>query len=110
MNLSSIDLNLLLVLHTVLTEKTVVRAATKLNVTPPAVSNALARLREILEDPLLVRRGRGLVATPRAAELAPKLEAAVGMLHRALEERFDPAVTTRQFSLALSDADQACSG
>jgi DNA-binding transcriptional LysR family regulator len=110
MNLSSIDLNLLLVLHTVLKEKTVARAAIKLNVTPPAVSNALARLRDILDDPLLVRRGRGLVATPRAAELAPQLETAVEVLQRALEERFDPAVTSRRYSLALSDADQACSG
>ena len=59
MNLSSVDLNLLFVLHTVLREKTVARAAEKLNVTPPAVSNALARLRDLLGDPLLVRRGRG---------------------------------------------------
>jgi DNA-binding transcriptional LysR family regulator len=110
MNLSSVDLNLLFVLHTVLREKTVARAAEKLNVTPPAVSNALARLRDLLGDPLLVRRGRGLVATPRAMELAPQLAAAVGVLQDALEERFDPAVTRRRFSLALSDADQACSG
>ena len=110
MNLSSVDLNLVLVLHTVLKEKTVARAAEKLNVTSPAVSNALARLRVILGDPLLVRRGRGLVATPRAAELAPQLETALGVLQGALDERFDPGVTRRRFSLALADADQACSG
>ena len=110
MNLSSIDLNLFLVLHTVLKEKTVARAAEKLNVTSPAVSNALSRLRDVLGDPLLVRRGRGLVPTPRAVELAPQLETAVGVLQGALDERFDSPTTRRRFSLALSDADQACRG
>jgi DNA-binding transcriptional LysR family regulator len=109
MNLSSLDLNLLLVLHTVLKEKTVARAAETLNVTSPAVSNALARLRDLLGDPLLVRRGRGLVATPRALEIAPELDNAIGALRRALNERFDPFTTRRRFSIALSDADQAWS-
>jgi DNA-binding transcriptional LysR family regulator len=109
MKLSSIDLNLLLVLHAVLEEKSVGGAAERLHVTPSAVSNALARLRSLLGDPLLVRRGRGVVPTPRALELAPQLEAALAMLRRAIEERFDPALTERRFTLALSDADQACS-
>jgi DNA-binding transcriptional LysR family regulator len=109
MNLSSIDLNLLLVLHTVLEEKSVVRAAEHLHVTPPAVSNALARLRSILGDPLLVRRGRGLVPTPRAVDLAPQLQAALGALTRALDDHFDPGTTRRRFTLALSEADQTCS-
>lgn len=109
--LSSIDLNLLLVLHTVLEEKTVARAAAKLHVTPPAVSNALTRLRELLGDPLLVRRGRGLVPTPRALELAPRLASALGDLERAVGEdaRFDPAQSRRRFVLACSDSDQICS-
>lgn len=109
MNLSSIDLNLLLVLHTVLEEKSVARAAEKLSVTPPAVSNSLARLRSILGDPLFVRRGRSLTPTPRAVELAPQLRTALGALSHALEERFDPAVTRRRFALALADTDLACS-
>lgn len=108
MKLSAIDLNLLLVLHTVLQERTVARAAAKLHVTPPAISNALARLRELVGDPLLVRHGRGLVPTPRALELAPTLGLALGELERALDEeaRFEPLTTRRRFVLACSDSDQ----
>jgi DNA-binding transcriptional LysR family regulator len=108
MNRSSLDLNLLVVLHTVLEEKTVRRAAERLHVTPPAVSNALARLRDVLGDALLVRRGRGLVPTPRALELAPRLAAALGEIERAIDDgnRFDPALTRRRFVLACSDSDQ----
>jgi DNA-binding transcriptional LysR family regulator len=111
MKLSSIDLNLLLVLHLVLSERSVAGAARKLHLTPPAVSNALARLRASLADPLFVRRGRGLVPTPRALELAAPLAAAFGGLGQALEENvaFDPASTQRRFVLACSDADQICS-
>lgn len=105
--LSAIDLNLLLVLHTVLAEGSVARAAAKLHVTPPAVSNALTRLRDVLGDPLLVRRGRGLVPTPRAVELAPRIAAALTELERAVDENaaFDPKTTRRRFVLACPDAD-----
>ncbi|WP_437759792.1 LysR family transcriptional regulator [Sorangium sp. So ce1389] len=110
-NLSAIDLNLLLVLHTVLEERSAARAARRLRVTPSAVSNSLARLRAHFGDPLVVRSGRGLVPTPRALELAPRLRAAFGEIAGALEgERsFDPRATTRAFTLACSDVDQICS-
>lgn len=110
MNIAALDLNLLLVLHTVLAERSAAAAARKLHVTPSAVSNSLARLRALLGDPLVVRSGRGLVPTPRALELAPHLRAAVRELERVVAgtERFDPATTTRTFSLALSDAHQIC--
>src|SRR5688572_15816404 len=65
MNLSGTDLNLLFVLSVVLEEQSVTRAARRLHVTAPAVSNSLARLRALLGDPLVVRSGRGLVPTPR---------------------------------------------
>jgi DNA-binding transcriptional LysR family regulator len=109
MNLSSIDLNLLLVLHTVLEEQSVARAAEKLSVTSSAVSNSLARLRAALDDALFVRRGRRLTPTPRALELAAPLKMALGALTLALDARFDPVMTHRRFTLALSEADQACS-
>lgn len=63
------DLNLLFTLDAVLAEGSVARAARKLNLSPSAMSRALARLREVTGDPLLVRAGRGLVPTPRALEL-----------------------------------------
>lgn len=107
MSLSGIDLNLLLVLHTVLRERNVARAAKRLNVTPPAVSNALARLRAALADPLTVRSGRGIVPTPRAAELEPVLARALGELDHALNARaFEAATCDRVFTLAVADVGQ----
>ena len=108
MNLASIDLNRLLVLHAVLSERSVTRAAAALHVTPSAVSNALARLRATFDDPLLVRSGRGLVLTPRATALAPQLADAVAAMARVVDEQsnFDPARSTRTFTLACSDAEQ----
>jgi DNA-binding transcriptional LysR family regulator len=101
------DLNLMLVLHTVLTERNVARAAERLHVTPSAVSNALARLRELLDDPLVTRKGRGIVPTPRAIELAPALARAIGEIEVALATTpFDAATCTRTFTLALADVGQ----
>jgi len=107
MSLSGLDLNLLLVLHTVLRERNVARAAKRLNVTASAVSNALARLRAVLDDPLTIRSGRGIVPTPRAAELEPVLARALGELDRAVNTReFEPATCDRVFSLAVADVGQ----
>jgi DNA-binding transcriptional LysR family regulator len=104
-SLAGIDLNLFLVLHAVLSEWSVTRAAQKLHVTQSAVSNALARLRELLGDPLFVRHGRGLVPTPRAQELAPLMQRAMGELQAAVDgSAFVPAQSTRRFTLAWSDA------
>jgi DNA-binding transcriptional LysR family regulator len=106
--LESIDLNRLLVLHAVLTTRSVTRAADTLHVTPSAVSNALARLRVTFDDPLLVRSGRGLVLTPRASSLAPKLANAIAAMAEVVAEptKFEPARTARVFTLACSDAEQ----
>jgi DNA-binding transcriptional LysR family regulator len=105
--LSAIDLNLLLVLDTVLSERSVARAARRLHVTPSAVSNALARLRAALGDPLVSRSGRGIVPTPRAAALAPVLARGLRDLDQAVRgETFVPATTDREFTLAVADAGQ----
>lgn len=107
MNLSALDLNLLLVLHTVLTEGSVARAARRLAVTSPAVSNALARLRVALGDPLTVRSGRGIVPTPRAAALAPVLARTFAALGEAVSGTdVDPVRTEREFTLAMADVGQ----
>lgn len=107
MSLSRLDLNLLLVLDTVLAERSVARAAQRLHVTPSAISNGLARLRIALGDPLVIRRGRGIVPTPRAQSLAPLLASALRALEGSIQtQTFDPATTTRSFTLALSDAGQ----
>jgi DNA-binding transcriptional LysR family regulator len=71
----------------------------------------MARLRAVIGDPLLVRSGRGLVPTPRAQELAPRVAAALRELERAVgdDSTFDPATTRRRFVLACSDNDQIAS-
>jgi DNA-binding transcriptional LysR family regulator len=106
-SLESVDLNLLLVLESVLAERSVARAARRLHVTPSAVSNALARLRLTLGDPLLVRSGRGVVPTPRAAALGPLIARALRDLDHALHgDPFDPSTTDRQITLAIADVIQ----
>jgi len=108
-NLASIDLNLFLLLHAVLEERSATRAAARLNVTQSAVSNGLSRLRTLLGDPLVVRQGRGLVPTPRAEELQPLLREATERLSLAVDRRgFIATETTRTFTIALSDNYQAC--
>jgi DNA-binding transcriptional LysR family regulator len=71
--MSTPDLNLLVTLHAVLSEGSVVRAAERLRLSPSAMSRALARVREATGDPLLVRAGRGLVPTPRAVEMRERV-------------------------------------
>ncbi|HKP58942.1 MAG TPA: LysR family transcriptional regulator [Polyangiales bacterium] len=104
-NIGAIDLNLLVVLHILLEEQSATAAARKLHVTQSAVSNALARLRELLRDPLFVRHSRGLAPTPRALALRPQLSAMVRAAGAVLDlpERFDPATSTREFHLACAD-------
>jgi DNA-binding transcriptional LysR family regulator len=105
MNLSAIDLNLFLVLHAVLESGSATRAAKELHVTQSAVSNALARLREVLGDPLVVRSGRGLVPTPRCQELRPLIASAVAQLQSAVDggQGFQSETCTRTFTLAGAD-------
>ena len=104
MNVTDVDPNLLLVLHLVLQERSATRAARRLHLTQSAVSNALARLRIRLGDPLVVRTGRGLAPTPRAEQMAPLLAAAFGELERAVgHEGFEPATCTRTFTFADSE-------
>ena len=71
--LSRIDLNLLVALQILLEEQSVTKAADRLFITQPAMSKTLQRLRELFDDPLFIRSGRGLVPTPRAVELEKQL-------------------------------------
>jgi DNA-binding transcriptional LysR family regulator len=94
-------------LHTVLSERSVVRAAERLHVTPSAVSKGLARLRSVLGDPLVTRNGRGIIPTPRAPALAPAIARGLRELELAIHELpFDPTNCTRTFTLAVADAGQ----
>jgi DNA-binding transcriptional LysR family regulator len=103
-DLNGVDLNLLVVLDALLAERQVTRAAVRLNKTQPAVSHALARLRVLFDDPILVRRQGRLEPTSRALDLAAPLRDALSMLSGLVDERvFRPATAKREFRLSMSD-------
>lgn len=107
MNLRSVDLNLLVALDALLTERSVTRAARRLNLTQPAASQALRRARETFGDPLLVRRGAGMARTSRGEALHPELRAALGRVAALFgPPRFNPAQARRMFTVAASDLAQ----
>src|SRR5688572_7214556 len=108
MNAGDIDLNLLRAFDAVLRERSVTAAAARLDLTQPAVSNALARLRAIFEDPLFVRTPKGMDPTPFARELGEPVRQALALLESALAHGpgFDPATSSRSFRFYMSDLGQ----
>lgn len=105
MNISKIDLNLLIYLDVLLREKNVTRAASQLNITQPAMSNGLKRLRTLFNDPILVRTSDGMVPTERARALAPAIRKILLELEEALqgEEEFNELNSQRVFRIMASD-------
>jgi DNA-binding transcriptional LysR family regulator len=102
--LSTTNLNMLPVLAALLRHQNVTRAAATLGLTQPAVSAALRKLREHFDDPLLVRRGREMVPTERARELAEPLEATLRSVEGVLgAPRFEPAKSERRFRFLSAD-------
>lgn len=103
--MSSPDLNLLITLDVLLSEGSVAKAARRLRLSPSAMSRALARLRESIGDPLLVRAGRVLVPTPRALELRDRVHQLVQEATSVLRpvELLDVSRITRSFSLRSSE-------
>ncbi|MHA6492119.1 LysR family transcriptional regulator [Pseudomonas borbori] len=99
------DLNLLRVFDALMREQNVSRAAERLALSQPAVSNALSRLRELLGDPLLVRVGRSMQPTPRALGLEAPIRAALQQIEQSLNagEVFEPATSRQRFSIAVTD-------
>lgn len=107
-NLAALDLNLLVVLEALLAERHVARAAGRVGLSPSATSHALARLRRLLGDPLLVRDKQTLVPTVRAEALAPRLADALASVRAVLAPpaAFEPATARRTFVLGLADYAQ----
>ena len=105
MNLRDLDLNLLVVFNQLLLDRSVSVAADKLGLTQPAISNALKRLRTVLNDELFLRTSRGMEPTPYALHLAEPVVYALNTLQSALIHRdsFDPASSQRTFNLAMTD-------
>lgn len=105
MNLAHFDLNLLLVFDALMRERNVSRAAACMFVTQPAMSHALNRLRQLLDDPLLVRTSRGMEPTPRALALIDPVRRALHDIEAVMSAtpRFDPASTLYRFVIGCSD-------
>jgi DNA-binding transcriptional LysR family regulator len=105
MNFRTLDLNLLRVFDEVMAERNLTRAAAKLAMTQPAVSNALKRLRDALGDELVVRSGYGVEPTPMALSIWPAVRDALGQLRTTFTpSTFVPAEANTHFTLAMADA------
>ena len=104
MNIALVDLNLLVVFDAVMREKHVTRAAKRIGMTQPAVSNALNRLRYIAKDDLFVRSSNGVVPTSRALELGPPIRQAINLVENAFDPTsFDPKNSSDDFNIAISN-------
>ncbi len=105
MNVASFDLNLLKAFAALYAERNVTRAASRLGLAQPSMSNALARMRALFDDALFVKTPQGMVPTERAEALAPKVDAALALVAEALDAPapFDPASARGTITLAAPD-------
>lgn len=105
MRLDNFDLNLLIAFDILVEERSVTRAARRLNLTQSATSAALKRLRDAMQDEILVQHGKKMIPTPHALRLAPEVSAAIAQLRSLISasSAFDPRTSTRQFRIEASD-------
>jgi DNA-binding transcriptional LysR family regulator len=107
--LSRIDLNLLVLFEVVMEERHVGRAARRLNLSPSAVSHGLGRLRRLLKDPLFLRTPKGVVPSARASELTAPIDDILARVRSVLSaaKPFDPAASERRFTIGAPDGVSA---
>ncbi len=105
-DLTRVNLNLLVYLDALLTEQSVTRAANRLGITQSAMSHNLRQLRDLFDDPLLVRGTGGMGLTPRAEEMRLSLRQGLQAFRRTIqgESAFEPASSNRRFVVAVGDA------
>lgn len=105
-NFRKLDLNLLLVFDAVYTEGSTTKAAERLELSQPAVSNALNRLRQHLDDPLFIRTASGMEASPLARRIAPAIVRSLRSVEQSLivNTDFDPLTSARNFNILIADA------
>ena len=104
MNIALVDLNLLIVFDAVMREQHVTKAAKRIGMTQPAVSNALNRLRYIAKDDLFIRSHDGVIPTARAIELGPPIRQAISLVENAFDPTtFDPKNSNDTFNIAISN-------
>jgi len=106
MHLSNVDLNLFVVFDTIYAEGGITRASRRLNLSQPAVSHALGRLREMFDDPLFTRHGHAMTPTPLARRLIEPIRQSLQGLEVTLSkvDRFDPGSATKRFAVGMRDA------
>ena len=109
MNLSKVDLNLFIVFDAIYTEANLTRAGQIVGITQPAVSNALARLRETFNDPLFVRTAQGMVPTPMAQNIIGPVRNALALLRTSVQESriFNPQQANKTFRISMTDLTEA---
>ncbi|MAD00321.1 MULTISPECIES: LysR family transcriptional regulator [Pseudomonas] len=109
MNLSKVDLNLFIVFDAIYTEANLTRAGQIVGITQPAVSNALARLRETFNDPLFVRTAQGMVPTPMAQNIITPVRSALQLLRVSVQESrsFVPEQATKTYRISMTDLTEA---
>ncbi|ABV36961.1 transcriptional regulator, LysR family protein [Shewanella sediminis HAW-EB3] len=109
MNISRIDLNLLVYFDVLLRELNVTRAADQLGISQPAMSNGLKRLRVLFDDPLLIRTSKGMTPTERASELKPEIRELLVGLEKAVQPKakFNPYESEKVFRMMASDYAEA---
>ena len=109
MHLSQVDLNLFVVLEAIYREGNITRAGQQLNLTQPAISHALKRLRDLLHDPLFVRQGPHMVPTPFTRNMIEQVRQALQLLETNLSasRNFVPEDTRRNFHLSLWECAEA---
>lgn len=105
MNIGRVDLNLLVYLDVLLRERNVTNAASHLGLSQPALSNGLRRLRELFDDPLLIRTSEGMVPTERALKLQPVIRDVLSKIDKAVQPQaaFDPSKDKHFFRIMASD-------
>jgi len=105
MRFKGLDLNLLLALDVLLDEKSVSRSAERLHLSQPAMSAALRRLREYFNDPILKQHGKRMVSTPHALIIHQELKVVLASVEALISKTafFDPATTSRKFTITASD-------
>ena len=105
MGIDRVDLNLLVYLDALLKERNVTKAANQLGLSQPAMSNGLRRLREVFEDPLLIRTSDGMTPTERALGLQSTIREVLATIDKAVQPQaaFDALTSTRVFRIMASD-------
>jgi DNA-binding transcriptional LysR family regulator len=105
MHLSKVDLNLFVVFDTIYAEGGITRASQRLNLSQPAISHALGRLRKMFDDPLFTRRGHVMTPTPLARRMIEPVRQSLQQLEVTLSkvDRFDPAAAAKRFTVGMRD-------